>query len=529
MSKFVCRSVLLCFLFTVFAIRAGAQEPDNGRLSGSFETNTIWYVDDKTDAPDDRLRSNNYLKLDYTRGKFSAGGQYELYAPVLLGFDSGYKGGKITNKFASWTDNNFSVTVGDFYEQFGSGLILRSYEDRALGFNNSLEGVRATYNFGSVFSVRGLWARPRLLMSYAPTWIRGADASLSLSSIFGMDSDYIAVEGSYVSRYEYITDPNNILAGPNNMGAWSGRLILDSRTGLSLRAELVGKGEDVFINDDSGEYEALKGNAQLVELGYNNHGLGIFATYRRLDHMDMMLMQVSSAPESQSMSNVLNYLPSLTRQYSYLLTNLNPHVVKGIGEQGGQIDVFYNFRKGSKLGGSHGMKVHANAAMFYSLEKHDGEQYLLFRDVSFDVERQWNRKLKTTFLVSVQSYRPQDDDASALYVSNIFVADVLYKFTPKHSLRAELQYLYSAEGTREWVAALAEYSFAPRFSVFASEMYNYGGDKTHYYNVGASYARSRTRIALSYGRNREGFICSGGVCKLMPAYTGANLTITSSF
>ncbi len=54
-------------------------------------------------------------------------------------------------------------------------------------------------------------------------------------------------------------------------------------------------------------------------------------------------------------------------------------------------------------------------------------------------------------------------------------------------------------------------------------------DKIHYYNVGASYAKSRTRIALSYGRNKEGYVCSGGVCRTIPKYTGANLTITTSF
>ena len=110
-----------------------AQEPANyGRLSGSFETNTIWYMPDSlvynngNPMPADRIGSNNYLKLDYTLGKFSAGVQGELYAPVLSGYQEQYKGGKITNKYASWTDDNFFVTVGDFYDQYGSGLIFRS-------------------------------------------------------------------------------------------------------------------------------------------------------------------------------------------------------------------------------------------------------------------------------------------------------------------------------------------------------------------------------------------------------------------
>ena len=85
----------------------------------------------------------------------------------------------------------------------------------------------------------------------------------------------------------------------------------------------------------------------------------------------------------------------------------------------------------------------------------------------------------------------------------------------------------SCEG--DWIAALLEFSVAPRWSFFASDMYNAGMTKIHYYSGGVSYSRSRTRIQLSYGRNRAGYICSGGVCRYSPAYTGVNLLITTSF
>ena len=34
------------------------------------------------------------------------------------------------------------LTLGSFYEQFGSGFILRAYEERSLGIDNSLQGAR---------------------------------------------------------------------------------------------------------------------------------------------------------------------------------------------------------------------------------------------------------------------------------------------------------------------------------------------------------------------------------------------------
>ena len=60
-------------------------------------------------------------------------------------------------------------------------------------------------------------------------------------------------------------------------------------------------------------------------------------------------------------------------------------------------------------------------------------------------------------------------------------------------------------------------------------MYNNGETDIHYYNGGFSYTRNRTRLQLSYGRNRAGYLCSGGVCRHTPAYTGVNLMLTSSF
>ena len=60
-------------------------------------------------------------------------------------------------------------------------------------------------------------------------------------------------------------------------------------------------------------------------------------------------------------------------------------------------------------------------------------------------------------------------------------------------------------------------------------MYNLGETKKHYYNAGVSWSKGKTRVQLSYGRNRAGYICSGGVCRYSPAYTGVNLLLTAVF
>ena len=59
-------------------------------------------------------------------------------------------------------------------------------------------------------------------------------------------------------------------------------------------------------------------------------------------------------------------------------------------------------------------------------------------------------------------------------------------------------------------------------------MYNFGKNQ-HYYNAGVSWAKGRTRVQVSYGRNRAGYVCSGVVCRYSPAYTGLNVLLTAVF
>jgi hypothetical protein len=532
----ICDMNMKSFFAAVAAIAvSGAIVPvhgqDTGRLSGSFETNTIWYVDDKVPAPTDRFGSNNYLKLDYSQGNFVAGAQYELYAPVLYGYNPAFKNGKVANKFVGWSDGKYSFTVGDFYEQFGNGLILRSWEDRALVFNNAIEGVRAGYS-NDYLTLKFVYGRPRLFMDYADMWMRGADASVNVGALAGMTSHYFALEGSYVSRFMNAWANDATLPVGPNMDMYSGRVVFDADFGFSFKGEYVEKGKDLYEEGGvDGQLKAKRGNAQLIEMSYNNSGLGIFLTGRRLDHM-----AVKIDPDDTSEANMLNYLPSLTRQYVYSLAMLDPYTTvpgdesaRGLGgEQGAQLDVFYTFKRGSALGGKYGTKLHLNAATLYPLEKRGEHMTAFYRDISFDIEKQWNKEFKTTFLYAVQTFSPSKAETRTTEVNNVFVSDMLYKITPRNSVRLELQYLYSKERPNWW-AATAEYNMAPKWSFFAGDMYNFDKEKVHYYTAGVSYTESRTRVALSYGRNRAGQVCSGGVCRYMPAFTGGNISVTTSF
>ena len=525
-----------------------------GHLSGSFETNTIYYVEDsKTGAvvPHNSYGSNNFLKLDYQLGRFSAGVQLEYYPHPLVGTPmqgyeyvmEGFSINNLTEKYISWTDRNYSVTVGDFYEQFGSGLILRAWEDRALGFNNSLGGARVTFNIKDIVEGKVLYAFPRFNLGYLSTQIAGGDLSFSLSNAIGLLDHRLSLEGSIVNRHfknlpswytEYRDDYDFDLS--KNVISYSGRVNYEYR-GLSAKFEYVGKSKDVYLDNMTGEEVFKRGDAQLFEIGYTGSNYAVMAQFRRLNYMQSQLYRPDGGSGSLGLlpGNTINYIPALSPQHTYMLAGLDPNSPQQNGEIGGQIDAFYTFRRGTAIGGKRGLKIHANYARYYSINgtmSKPGTNFY-YRDFSFDIDKSRNSKLRTVLFVSLQKNAMHGGED--VIRQNVFVADVTYKFTPKFSLRAELQYLYAphAEGSKEvdgdWVAGLLEASFAPKWSIFVQDMYNHGGSEINYYSAGASFTHSFIRIALSYGRNRAGYICSGGVCREMPAYTGGNLAMTLTF
>lgn len=522
-----------------------------GNLTGSLESNSIYYLDDaqlgERKMP---FGSNDYLKLAYYNGKWSAGLQGDAYLPALVGYDDirNLKSDPtfaLTQLFVNYRGDWFDVTVGDFFEQFGSGLVYRSFEDRQLGFNSATQGLRFTAAPTEWLALKAFAGRPRLaVIDYSSAWIGGLDASVNVGSLLRWNEAMLMVDGSYVNRYQAL----DLEGSENNFGfsifdpsfetpmthLYSARASFDWN-GLSIKGEYVGKTLDISEMGAA----PTKGNALLGELSYTRGKFNIMAQARVLKDMGTRLSIYDIPVEGDwgysylaPISNSLNYIPALTRQHTYMLANLEPHQVNTHGEFAAQMDAYYSIRH--KKDRRNFWRFHLNASM----AQNTSTDNLAWLDVNVDVERQWNKNWKATFMYSLQKRNPSKGYSNTIYTSNIFVADVTHKLSSKNSLRAELQYLYSNDYEGDWIAALVEFNMAPSLSVFVSDMYNHQRvttdynqmrEKVNYYSVGASYTFERTRVQLSYGRNRAGMVCSGGVCRYTPAYTGFNLLLSTSF
>lgn len=519
-------TILLAGLVLMLSAPAFADSGDKGSLSASFETNTTYYMNDEATgatAPDGRFGSNNYLKLDYTKGGFTAGVQLEGYMPAVSGYFSGQLAARnflSYDLYVGFASNGWDIRAGSLYEQFGSGLLFRTYEDRELGINNALQGIRVAYSFGDYLSVRGIYGRVRNVREYSDAMVSGADLSFSLSRLLDMDRMNIMLEGSVIDKYEALPSNADESWSPHSPG-YSGRLLL-GYDGFQLKGEYMDRRSDPgFYNQmNDGRSKAIQ-----VDMSYTGNGFGALLTFRKLDNPFFQGLR-----DENDMYTYINYVPALTQQHTYMLATLKPYSAQS-DEIGGQADLYYNFRRGTAMGGRKGMKVHANFSSWYKGgQVADGEDPLLFRDLTIDIERWFGSDFKLILLYSWQTYNElAQQQGMDILNSHAIVADMTYRFDRKNSLRMELQHLFGDLNDHgNWAAALLEYNFAPRWSIAIQDMWNYGDTGIHYPSGSVSYSYGKVRCAINAGRFKEGYQCSGGVCRMTPAYTGINLSLIAS-
>jgi hypothetical protein len=107
-------------------------------------------------------------------------------------------------------------------------------------------------------------------------------------------------------------------------------------------------------------------------------------------------------------------------------------------------------------------------------------------------------------------------------------------------MRLELQYQHAAKDLGQSVFALVEFNIAPSWSFSVSDLYNFKPNphyevqkayqnSHHFWNVFASYTKSTTRFTLMYTKQLAGIVCTGGVCRFEPAFSGLRAQMTASF
>ncbi len=502
------------------------------------------------------LLMNARADILYTNGDFSAGLRFEMYQNPLLGFDARYKGQGLANYFVAYNGEKLSVTAGNFYEQFGSGMILRTYEDRYLGLDNALMGIDVQFRPVEGVTLKAVAGKQKIFWEYAPeSLVRGVDGEVSLNSVlpFMKDSKFRATLGAgFVSKYEpeeiipSEANPEYRLNLPLNVGAGSVRADLGYGN-WSLQAEYVRKGQDPSAMNG---YVYHPGEALMLNLIYSQRGFSASLQAKRIDNMGFKSVRSQSGEMLY-----INYLPAITKNHTYAFLSMYPYATQVNGEQGLQADVMYKFKKGTLLGGEYGTDVHLNSSMVYGLDTtvtggagtegytvNGGLGQTLYGDVSLEVAKKLSKTVKLTTTYAYQVFNPVvENEPGSLHHNHIVVADLLWKVNKKHSLRFEAEWMgsdshydandpaHSDRRAGDWLMGLVEWNIGTNWFLSASDQYAYNDGIGNYYNLSVGYTHGATRLQVGYGKQREGLLCIGGVCRTVPASNGLTFSLTTSF
>ncbi len=551
----------------VFPAVAPSQDlPVNlGSVHGDLQSDAQYYINDAetgAEQVDEEMRLNGYVNLIYTLGSFSAGARYEAYLNPILGFDDRYADGQgFAYRYATYSSDFIDVTAGDFYEQFGSGLILRAYEERLLGFDNAIDGLRVKLRPDDNITITGLIGRQRSFWNKSEGIIRGLDLDIDASSLFGDDGDVVLLlGGSMVSRFQADDDPLYIL--PENVASFAGRATLGIG-GFNLYTEYAFKSNDPSATDvyffpgdtatplsNPSNYSYNEGNGLYVSTSYSERGLGLSLSAKRVDKMD------SRGDRAATANNLnLNFLPPQSQTHTERLVTLFPYATQANGEIGVQGSVVFNIPRGDGIGGRYGTDISLEYARMHPLERTPIDTFTyetgffdagrrLFDDFNIKFSRRIDKDLKVNLGYFRIAYNKdiiegKPNGSYGVITSNIITSEITYKITPVNSLRAELQYAISSQEfdgepeSGDWAFALVELALAPNWFFSISDEYNLGHEdkkkRIHYLGVNATYVQGPHRLQLNFARQREGIVCVGGVCRNVPAATGLLLTLASSF
>lgn len=549
------------------------------QLHGSVQTEFLIPQEDEkigTEATDNFLLNNTYVDLNLNSKYVDAGARLEFLEYPLPGFESNFKGWGVPHIYVKGKLKGAELTLGDFYEQFGSGFILRTYEERSLGVDNSLRGARVKVNAVKGLRLTALAGVQRTYWSWdMDSRIAGADAELDLHQfIKGMEERNMSwtLGGSWVLKNEekepskynkvFVPGTNKYINFPENVNAFDVRTQFHKQN-FSILAEYAMKTEDPSADNS---YTFHKGSAAMLSASYSQKGFSALFQAKRSE--DMVFRSHRGITRA---AGFLNNMPAFAYQHTYALPALYPYATQYCsirntgewlvpGEWAFQGEVAYNFKRKTPLGGKYGTKLKANFSHIRGLDAEIGEKYLgdvlgtngykssffgmsdetYYQDFNLQLDKKVSKSFKLNLMYMNQRYNQSIVEGhGGMINTNTFVAEGKYQFTSKMTLRGEFQYLTTKHDSGDWIYGLLELSVLPHFMFTISDMYGKPcfktetgityGKKQHYYLGSVTFTHGAHRAMLGYGRTRAGYNCSGGVCRWVPANVGVQASYNFTF
>lgn len=553
-------------LFCLLVIQVAFSQ-NNARITGSLQSNANFFITDErigaTGTPQydyQKFGAETWLGLNYSNWGFDFGLRFDMFNNSnLLNPTGSFTGEGIGRWFVRKKIDKFDLAGGYLYDQIGSGIIFRAYEERALMIDNALYGIRAAYNFNDNWRIKAFTGRIKQQFDQYGTIVRGGSlegfikpdstGSFSLAPGIGLvartydDTTVNQIVNTLVSylppdsiKPQYNTYAftvfNTMVWGPFTWFIEGAYKTKDVTYDPFARTASGGRGK--LINTD--------GYTVYTSMAYAKSGLGITLEGKRTEHFGFRVN-----PFRIGIQGPLNFLPPMARQNTYRLTARFSPATQELGEQAIQLDAHYALNKNLSVGFN-----------FSDIQLLDGQE--LYREITPEITYKYQRKWQLIAgLQWMRYYMPvyqgkddpldESDPLEFLgggeqgYVDGLTpYFEWLYKFTPRRSLRVEGQYLLTDDEFGSWANLVLEAGFAPHWLIYVSDMYkikhkeeeNLSTEKTkfdglHYPSAGVVYTMRANRFSIAYVKQVEGINCAGGICRYEPTFHGFRLNINSTF
>ena len=531
------------------------EKNDQVVVHGSIQSDILLPQEDQkigTGTYKDDVLTNTYADLSVAYKQFEVGGRFEFLEHPLPGFENDFKGWGVPHLYAKYNSGKgVEVTLGDVYDQFGSGFIFRAYEERSLGIDNAIRGGRVSINAIKGVRFKALGGVQRRYWDWdTDSWLAGTDLEINLDQYSKkMQENNISwmVGGSYVFL-NYDKDKQILVPGTNyELNMPSKVNAFDLRSSLTvgnynILAEYAWRSQDPSF--DNG-YIYRRGSAVMLSASYSSRGVSALIQAKRSENMSFR-----SQRSVNGISAFINNMPAFAYQHTYALPALYPYATQAApGEWAFQGEFGYNFKRKTPLGGKYGTKLKLNISHIRGLQKTpvepvngtlmgtDGYETsffkmgkLYYQDINVQMEKKLSKSFKLNLMYMNQRYdKTVIEGEGGMIKSNIAVAEGKYQINNKFTLRSELQYLWTNQDQGDWAYGLVELSALPYLMFTVSDMWNTGETDLHYYMASVTGTYKAHRLMIGYGRTRAGYNCSGGVCRYVPASKGLNVSYNFTF
>lgn len=481
-----------------------------------------------------------WLAMQYSNWGFDFGLRADLYQNSnLINPQSSFSKQGIGRWFVKRDIEKIGFELGYIYDQIGSGIIYRAYEQRNLGLDNALYGLKLQYHLNNEWHIKAFSGKQKRQFDTYESLVKGiaVDGFIKMtdSSTWSMNPGF-----GFVNRTLDDASMNSVLATlatyqksdqflpKYNNYAFS---VYDqiNVNNLSIYFESALKLKDV-INDPNGirtsgtgeniigpVFKNRSGQVLYTSINYASKGWGISLEGKRVSYFSLR-----TRPQEELNNGLIHFVPPMSRQNSYRLLSFYQPATQEIGEQAIQAELQLSPKEDWNI------ILHHSTINDLSGNK-------LYREYLF--ESSWIKQGKYTLVTGVQhqvwNQQVYEGKPNAPLVKTYTpYLDFIKQISERKSIRFDLEYMHNKQDQGSWTNILLEYNIAPSWIFTLSDMYNIKpvkGKAYNYYTAGGTYIHQANRFSMNWVRQRAGIVCTGGICRYEPAFNGLRFNVETRF